>query len=118
VTEVEAIKKEIEATKASLAAKIDILESQAHDLVSPLHYVEEYPLLSMGLALGAGLVVGSQIKDGKKFFKPVAMGIFSLLVTELEKKYLRPELPAAPVTDSGGGADASAAAPRSFPLLT
>jgi hypothetical protein len=90
VTEVESIKQDIEATKAALASKIDALETQARDLVSPVHYVEEYPLLSMGVALGAGLVVGSQIKDAKKLLQPVAMGIFSLLVGELEKKYLLP----------------------------
>jgi ElaB/YqjD/DUF883 family membrane-anchored ribosome-binding protein len=88
VTEVETIKKEIEDTKALLAQKLETIEHQARDLVSPAHYIAEYPYLSMGVALGAGLIVGTQVKDTKKLLRPVALTLFNLLVSELEKKYV------------------------------
>ncbi len=88
MTETELIKQEIETTKAGISAKVETLQSQARELASPIHYVEEYPYLSMGLALGAGLVVGANLEQSKKMLQPVAMGILSLLLSEFEKKYV------------------------------
>jgi len=88
MSEVDVLRKEIAQTKAALSTKIDRLETQAGDFFSPIHQIEQHPLLAMGISLGAGFIVGSQIHDRRKLLEPLALGIFGALAGELEKKYL------------------------------
>lgn len=88
MSDVDKIKQEIADTKASLGAKIDSLESQARDLISPAAQIEKHPFFYLGLSLGAGLLVGSQMKNGKKLVEPIAMGIFKVAAAEIGRRYL------------------------------
>lgn len=86
MSESDDLKRQIAEATASLGGKVKTLEKHwKEDLLSPTFQIEKRPLAAVGIALGAGIVVGHQLSAEK--LEPFALAFLATLAGELGKKY-------------------------------
>jgi hypothetical protein len=87
MNETDQLKKELADKTAALNQKFDLLQETAREILDPAAHIEKHPLVSVGVSIGAGLLVGSQLSKSRKLLEPLAVSLFTSLMNAAIRKY-------------------------------